>query len=645
MAHATIKPGQTIALTQSFTFGGTATIDGGLSGGAGGGVFLTARDTLTATGTIQIDGGDSGFDPASHGGLLEVTGLLVNQGTVEAAGGSPDQNGNMGLGGAGGTLVVSGELKNAGTVLLDPGTFGHPASGQGSMLLNIGVVLNTGLLEVQGAIDNMFSPQGYNGAALDNVGTLTNEGALVLSAGDEGVLLNSGVLQNDGLVLLEGATYGSYVQNTGSFANTGTVEIGGGGGVFQLYGFSIGPEVKNLGTFTNTGVIDVQGGERSEGLGGGAGGVLRAGAGTLANSGQINLYGGKPGLHYGGGDFYGGGGAQLYVSVGAHLANYGGIAAQVGGLYADGAAISVEGVLNNLGDITLYGSVTKGGSALLSIATGGVLSLGAGSTIAAVGNFGTAVPVTNNGEITGSGAVDTGTLLNQGTIEAFNGSLVITSNITGNGILEQTDFLGTETGTLTLDGTVGSGQQAFLGDGAIITGMENAGLDIAGTSSQAKSILELTGGGTGTLDAADKKLTVQLAQASTLTLSLQGFLTVDGSSGADTIVALAAGQTLTGGLGLDMLTGSAATGDTFKDTSIGLNGDTIVNFVGTDMIDITDLAPGAGLMLGYTQNGTYGTLTVTEGSQSSTITLLGTFSLSDFTTGSDGHGGLLIGLH
>jgi hypothetical protein len=73
-------------------------------------------------------------------------------------------------------------------------------------------------------------------------------------------------------------------------------------------------------------------------------------------------------------------------------------------------------------------------------------------------------------------------------------------------------------------------------------------------------------------------------------------------------------ETLTGGAGLDTLIGSAATGDSFRDTAAGLNGDTIVNFAGSDVIDVTDLAPGSGLTLSQAPGDDSGTLKLRESS-------------------------------
>jgi hypothetical protein len=46
--------------------------------------------------------------------------------------------------------------------------------------------------------------------------------------------------------------------------------------------------------------------------------------------------------------------------------------------------------------------------------------------------------------------------------------------------------------------------------------------------------------------------------------------------------------------------------------------------------------------LSWTQSNGSGTLTVTSGTKVETLTLLGQYSLADFSASSDGHGGTLI---
>jgi Ca2+-binding RTX toxin-like protein len=157
-----------------------------------------------------------------------------------------------------------------------------------------------------------------------------------------------------------------------------------------------------------------------------------------------------------------------------------------------------------------------------------------------------------------------------------------------------------------------------------------------------KTTLEITNGGTATLNAATTKATVMLDAATNLTLSKMSFISAVGSHGADTITALASGQTLTGGAGADTLVGYNGFGDKFTDTAAGFNGDLIKMFGGTDQIDISDLAFCASTKLTYAGNTTQGTLALTDGIHSASITMAGSFVAAHFNLTTDLHGGTLV---
>jgi Ca2+-binding RTX toxin-like protein len=160
-----------------------------------------------------------------------------------------------------------------------------------------------------------------------------------------------------------------------------------------------------------------------------------------------------------------------------------------------------------------------------------------------------------------------------------------------------------------------------------------------------KTTLEVTNAGTATLNAATTNVTVILDAAANLTLSKMAFVTAIGSAGSDTITALAANQTLTGGAGTDTLVGYGGFGDTFSDTSAGLNGDMIKLFGGSDLIDLTDLSFTKAKALEYAGTTTSGVLTATDSTHSATITFAGAYTLANFKMASDANGGALISFH
>lgn len=127
-------------------------------------------------------------------------------------------------------------------------------------------------------------------------------------------------------------------------------------------------------------------------------------------------------------------------------------------------------------------------------------------------------------------------------------------------------------------------------------------------------------------------------------------LTVDDlSSGADTIAAGGAGQTLAGGAnGKETFVGFGSGVTTYEDTASALNGDTIRNFSPTDVIDVSGLAYNASgskkTAVSFTPiSSTEGTLTVMEGKTiEARVLIFHAAMVGSFTASSDGHGGTKI---
>jgi Ca2+-binding RTX toxin-like protein len=120
------------------------------------------------------------------------------------------------------------------------------------------------------------------------------------------------------------------------------------------------------------------------------------------------------------------------------------------------------------------------------------------------------------------------------------------------------------------------------------------------------------------------------------------FISSTNNFGSDTLSAQSAGQTLTGGAGIDLLIGYSGFDTTFRDTAAGLDGDTIELFGGTDQIDITDIAFSTLSEVTYSGSVTQNVLTVTDGTHYASITLMGRFVASGFHTASDNDAGTLI---
>jgi hypothetical protein len=205
--------------------------------------------------------------------------------------------------------------------------------------------------------------------------------------------------------------------------------------------------------------------------------------------------------------------------------------------------------------------------------------------------------------------------------------------------------LGTGTDTVVL----GSAKEVVNGGGgtALVQATTAfAGAAVEGTAA-GQTTLEITNAGTATitLNASTTYATVQLDAANVLALNKMGFITGIAEAANSTITAGAAKQTLESVAGGSTLNGYSGFGDLFLGTSAGLNGDTISHFGGAgtlaEKIDITDLAPTASLT--YTGTTTQGTLMLSDGTHSASITMIGNYSQSHFhPLVSDGHTGSFV---
>jgi Ca2+-binding RTX toxin-like protein len=212
-------------------------------------------------------------------------------------------------------------------------------------------------------------------------------------------------------------------------------------------------------------------------------------------------------------------------------------------------------------------------------------------------------------------------------------------NFTANATAGLKVLAGTGTDTI----AVGAASQQVVGSsGTLTVRATSAEAGIAVASGSGPTTLEITNGGNATLNAGETNLTVKLDASTNLGLSGLAFITAIGAaSGGDTITAGGANQTLESTGGNDTLTGSSRFGDTFLGTSIGLAGDRINGFGGSDVIDITDISSSTVQPLAF--NSATDQLKVTDGTHSVTLTFSGTYTASSFSAPtSDGHTGTLI---
>jgi len=117
--------------------------------------------------------------------------------------------------------------------------------------------------------------------------------------------------------------------------------------------------------------------------------------------------------------------------------------------------------------------------------------------------------------------------------------------------------------------------------------------------------------------------------------------TISGAAISGGEVELTSG-TIVGGAAITFATSG---GGTLRlDDSIHFGG-LIAGFGQPDILDLSDIAFGAGTHVSFAEAGgaTSGTLTVTDGLHTANLTLLGQYVTAQFTSGGDGHGGTEIG--
>jgi hypothetical protein len=87
---------------------------------------------------------------------------------------------------------------------------------------------------------------------------------------------------------------------------------------------------------------------------------------------------------------------------------------------------------------------------------------------------------------------------------------------------------------------------------------------------------------------------------------------------------------------------AGATGTLKIDNSSSFSGKIAGQLAIGDVIDLADITAGANATIAYSGNNSPGTLTVSDGTHTASIALLGNYSLANFTASSDGHGGTSV---
>jgi len=155
----------------------------------------------------------------------------------------------------------------------------------------------------------------------------------------------------------------------------------------------------------------------------------------------------------------------------------------------------------------------------------------------------------------------------------------------------------------------------------------------------------LTGGvASGTIINAGTEQVLAGGSAVGATVSAGGFLVI--SSGGTVNRATIAGATMeiqSGALaGANPIT-YAGGGALILDASANFGG-MIADFTEGDFLDLKDIAFGSSTSMSFVEAGSNlsGTLTVTDGSHTAHLTLVGSYTPGQFTSASDGHGGTVV---
>jgi hypothetical protein len=270
------------------------------------------------------------------------------------------------------------------------------------------------------------------------------------------------------------------------------------------------------------------------------------------------------------------------------------------------------GAIEYGGGLTLNGAVFNANNVVYEIGPGGVMNAGSVTSVSTlVVEAGALVSgVTVAGEMIVSGTASN-TILDYGTLEEMGGGILV--GATGTGAIEY-----------------------------------GGGLTLSGAVFNANNVVYEIGPG-GTMDGGE------ITSVSTVVVesgALASGVTIEGE------MIVSAGAVVTGGLVLNggeaLIAGTAGAGQTIGFTASGgrLVIDNLAGFSAaisgmanaSDKIDLGGFTYGAGETVSWTEAGgnTSGTLTVTDGAKSASLTLIGSYVTSDFSLSDDGMGGTYV---
>ncbi len=607
--HGTVTNNGVISLSNTAAFAILNVGSGGVSLTGAGQVTLTdnAANNIFGTGGVQtltnVDNTISGAGFIGGGSLI-----LVNQakGVIDATGATNA----LIIDAAFGTLTNAGLLEGTGAagLTLQNGTIngakGTVFAGAGSSVRLQNIVLTGGSLgTAAGGVITLF-----NGSTATVDGALANAGMIALtSTGTKTSLIfdKATTLTGGGTVSL-GDNANNIVQGTsksvvltnvdntisgsGSLGNGRLTLINQAAGVIDATGVAaLILDAKNA-TLVNAGLIEATGAGglniKKTTIDNGSTGIILAGVGAKVRLQGADIIGGTL-KSSGSGKIVTGSGVNILDGLTSTLNNQATVS------ISDNTALTLQGAIVNTGQISLSASAKHAdlivGAAGATLTGGGSVILGDNAGNRFFGASGTASLTNVDNTISGAGLLGMGTLVlvNQaaGVINA-SGTLALTIDTGANTI--------TNAGLIEATGS---------GGGVIQSAVKNTGM-LAAAGGDLTVNGAVTGNGSATINGATLDLGSSFTENVTFT----------GTSG---VLELAQSQTYAG-----------------KVTGFSLTGGTSL-----DLRDIAFVSAGEATFSG---NKTSGVLTVTDGTHTAHITLIGNYTGSTFVASSDGQGGVSI---
>jgi hypothetical protein len=608
---------------------------------AGDGITSYATITAaTAGGTLALGGSNfinRGRIQVSNAGTLALTAAqFTNTGTIAITNASLDIADSLSTASLGSltltnaAIAIGGTLANTGTLAIGAGsawgrlsltgtiTGGTIADSGGGLNAAGGATLNgvayQGLLDLSRPFQQLATE---NGLAVTNPGG-SGAGTIMLTGAASRLLATSSETLNNATIYLGSPTqtyYGQPIAPPELAASAGTTLTLGAGLKIQSAGL-----VGWLGNFATGNWTDAIVNDGTI-LAATAQGILTLGSSAFTNAGGLSI---------------GNGGNIMFAGV--SMQNTGNISLAAGSslmlsLYGYYAAPNAgPTVFTNSGTLHMLGGAFQeltGNGLFPSVA----IVNAAGGLIQGLGNI--LAPIVNNGTIEGK----------------FGPNLSITGAITGTGTLQVDAGCVLELGNaVTASQTLaftGAGETARLDDpqffAAHVTGFTSGDtIDMAGSQINTVAV------SAGTLVLGTTYGQFRLAT----TTPLGGEFSVGADTHGGDLVSYVQQTPGSGGAGGGTITTIAVTqpkmlfwaspvGDVFTGASAAMQGANIANWTAADSLDITDLL-GAQTRIAYAQATGQGTITVTDGSHTDTVTLLGNYNASWFHVTPDAHGGALV---